>query len=72
MRSIVSAHESAPQGSPETFLLKQYAKALILYTAQIPFRFPVSTNSLLLQLRSRIVWNYYMTYFVNLISALFF
>uniref|UniRef100_A0A914LBR6 Nuclear pore protein n=2 Tax=Meloidogyne incognita group TaxID=654580 RepID=A0A914LBR6_MELIC len=55
MRSIVSAHESALQGSPETLLLKQYAKALILYTAQIPFRFPVSTNSLLLQLRSRIV-----------------
>jgi hypothetical protein len=55
MRSIVSLHQMVPTGSPATMMLKQFAKALILYTAMIPYRFPVSTNSLLLQLQSKII-----------------
>lgn len=55
MRSIVILHQALPSGSPETILLKHFAKALILYTAMIPYRFPVSTNSLLLQLQSKII-----------------
>lgn len=55
MRSIVALHQESPVGSPATVMLKQFAKALILFTAMIPYRFPVSINSLLLQLQSKII-----------------
>ncbi|KAL3072410.1 hypothetical protein niasHT_034094 [Heterodera trifolii] len=55
MRSVVALHDITPPASPTVHLLKQFAKALILYSAMIPYRFPVSTNSLLLQLQSKIV-----------------
>ncbi|KAI3415703.1 hypothetical protein GPALN_005294 [Globodera pallida] len=55
MRSIVALHNVTPPVSPTIQLLKQFTKALILYSAMIPYRFPVSTNSILLQLQSKIV-----------------
>ncbi|KAI1715918.1 nup93/Nic96 domain-containing protein [Ditylenchus destructor] len=55
MRSIVALYEKEAGGSMERIALKEYAKSIVLYTAMIPYRFPISSNSLLLQLQSKIV-----------------
>ncbi|KAI1701790.1 nup93/Nic96 domain-containing protein [Ditylenchus destructor] len=54
MKSIVALYEKEG-GSMEKIALKEYAKSIVLYTAMIPYRFPISSNSLLLQLQSKIV-----------------
>jgi hypothetical protein len=55
MNSVVALHELESLGSQERASLKNFAKSIILYSAMIPYRFPVSSNSLLLQLQSKIV-----------------
>lgn len=54
MKAIVSLHEAEPADSQSRETLAAQAKSLILYTAMVPYRFPVSTNSLLLQLQAKI------------------
>jgi len=70
MRCLVALHEAArlqrdggrgagainPGEDREEMMqrMKAYAKTMILYSAMIPHRFPVSTNSTLLQLQAHI------------------
>lgn len=54
MKAIVSLHEAVSSDSQASSTLAAQAKSLILYTAMVPYRFPVSTNSLLLQLQAKI------------------
>lgn len=66
MRCLVALHETARQqretrsaiaGEERQEVMqrmKVYAKTMILYSAMIPHRFPVSVNSTLLQLQAHI------------------
>lgn len=56
MRTIVELYDQEMEAeSSSRMMLKNYAKAIILYSAMVPYRFPVSANSLMLQLQSKIV-----------------
>lgn len=54
MKAIVLLYEKSSSDSQSRSTLAAKAKSLILYTAMVPYRFPVSTNSLLLQLQAKI------------------
>lgn len=52
MKSFVALYEDS--GIQERQALKEHAQSIILYSAMIPYRFPISSSSLLLQLQSKI------------------
>jgi hypothetical protein len=55
MNSIIALYSNQSGDSPVVPVLKEAAKALALYTATVPYRFPLSVNSVLLQLQSKII-----------------
>lgn len=55
MKSAVKQYEKVLPKSPAQMKMQKIAKSILLYSAMIPFRFPVAVNSTLLQLQSHVI-----------------
>uniref|UniRef100_A0A914Z772 Nuclear pore protein n=1 Tax=Panagrolaimus superbus TaxID=310955 RepID=A0A914Z772_9BILA len=54
MKSTVKQYEKALPKSPAQMKMQKIAKAILLFAAMIPFRFPVAVNTTLLQLQAQV------------------
>uniref|UniRef100_A0A914BVH6 Nuclear pore protein n=1 Tax=Acrobeloides nanus TaxID=290746 RepID=A0A914BVH6_9BILA len=54
MKAIVEVFKHSLPSSPTRAQMQNYARAIVLYTAMIPYRFPTHINSQLLQLQTQL------------------